>query len=378
MQSEALHRNDLSYISTPRAGRWLLHLCIWSLYVFFIYLINYIVNRQLHILPTALFLLPHCLTFYVVLYFLRMSATHRLLWSIVVFLVVFVIMSASAYLFFYGLLPRFGITLYRTTELSSFLQGAVMGYLQFYGYALLYYYFTGALKKERDIRALGEKHAEVERQKMAQELDNARLREKELQIRQEKMLMEYAFLQSQINPHFLFNTLNVLMAQAQKISGPLAVNIARLSQIIRYSLDSVEYKVPVVTLKKELDHLRILIDINAMRFGNSCHVDLKVEGKPEDQLVPPLAFITVVENAFKYGDIHDSAHPLCIRLKLRPGFLHFSCRNKKKKTVLPQPSYHIGIRNLHERLQSAFNDRYRMDIINEDDFYTFKLIINFL
>ncbi|MFT4019746.1 MAG: hypothetical protein QM668_22470, partial [Agriterribacter sp.] len=130
-----------------------------------------------------------------------------------------------------------------------------------------------------------------------------------------------------------------------------------------------------VSLQQELRHLQILIDINTMRFGKLCFIDYNIEGQAEDQLIPPLVLITVVENAFKYGDIRDSNNPLTIKVGLRPGHMHFYCRNKKLK-LKPPSSHNIGIKNLRQRLDVLFNDRYHIETINEVEFYTFELTIN--
>ncbi|MFT3701197.1 MAG: sensor histidine kinase [Agriterribacter sp.] len=358
-----------------KSGICALHILAWLTYTTYIYLTNYVANDRLHFIPTLLFLLPYYTTFYVVLFFLNIPSKHKIAWGISVFFIVFIIMSSVSYLLIYWTLPIIGVTLYSSSEMNSFIQGAVLGYVQFFAYALLYYYFSSTLKKERELRLLHEENTKIEQQKVKQELDNVLLREKQMQVNQEKLAFEYAFLQSQINPHFLYNTLNVLFSQALKISPELAGNISKMSEIMRYSMESVEYKIPLVSIQKELDHLQILIDINVMRFGNGTFIDFRQEGQSEGQLIPPLSFITVIENAFKYGEIKDSANPLCIIIKLRPGHVYFYCRNKKKKNKTPLPSHNIGLKNLRYRLNTIFNDRYHLDIIDEEEFYTLELTI---
>ncbi|MFT3947193.1 MAG: histidine kinase [Agriterribacter sp.] len=285
-------------------------------------------------------------------------------------------MAAASYIFFYFLLPIFGFTLYYTKEFINFIQSAVLGYVQFFTFALLYFYFSNNVRKERALRLLSEENTLVTQQKITQELDNALLREKEMKMEQEKMEIENAFFQSQINPHFLYNTLNVLFSQALKIAPELATNISNMSEIIRYSLENSAFKVKAVSLQKELDHLQILIDINALRFGKEYFVEYTIEGHVEDQIIPPLVLITAVENAFKYGNIRDSENPLTIKVTLRPGHMHFYCRNKKRQGKLSFSSHNIGIKNLHYRLDIAFQDRHHIETINEKEFYTFKLVIN--
>lgn len=366
---------ELNQSNDIKTKKWL-HVLVWLIYTSYIYFTNYMVNENIHVISTILFLVPHCVTFYTILYFLKLPTKRKILWGIVVFIFSFPALSFMSYLLFFWILPPMGIKLYSKEDIGNFLHSAGLSYLQFFAFALLYYYVTGATRKERELRIMQEKNAKIEQERITQERDNALLREKEMKVREEKLAFEFAFLQSQINPHFLYNTLNVLFSQALKVSNELADNISKMSEIIRYSMESVEYKIQAVSLQKELEHLQILIDINSMRFGKLYFIDYNVEGKVESQLIPPLVFITVVENAFKYGDIRDRENPLCINIKLRPGHLHFFCKNKKKKGKVSIPSHNIGLKNIRYRLDTAFNNRYHLATINEEEFYTFELTIN--
>jgi len=194
-------------------------------------------------------------------------------------------------------------------------------------------------------------------------------------MQKEKIAFEFAFVQSQINPHFLYNTLNVVFAQALKISPQLALNISKMSEIIRYSMENVGLNIPMVSVEKELEQLKLLIEINALRFGQPYYINFHIEGQSSNQLIPPLSFITVVENAFKYGDIRDSKYPVTIKVKLWHDRISFSCKNKKKQLNNPLPSTNIGIKNLRYRLHAAFKDRFQIQCCNEDCFYTLELII---
>ncbi len=206
-------------------------------------------------------------------------------------------------------------------------------------------------------------------------LENSRLKQQELKSEQEKLLLEYAFLRSQVNPHFLHNTLNVLFSQAMEYSQELADNICKLSRMMRYSMESIEHDSDKVPVQKELDNLKLLIEINNIRFADSRAIQYEIVGEPNGQMLPPLSIITIVENAFKYGDLKDPDHPLTIRVVLRPQQVYFYCRNKKRKNNL-QLSSGIGITNLSKRLDVAFKNKYNMDAKDEEGFYTFELTLN--
>jgi LytS/YehU family sensor histidine kinase len=105
-------------------------------------------------------------------------------------------------------------------------------------------------------------------------------------------------------------------------------------------------------------------------------IDFAAEGVIDGQMLPPLSMITIVENAFKYGDLKDPQYPLTIRVKLQPGQVYFYCRNKKRKNNLELSSHNIGITNLCKRLDVAFKGKYKMDATDKDEFYTFELTVN--
>ncbi len=347
----------------------LIHVSAWIVYASFIYTANFLANPAVKVLPTLFFLLPFCITFYVSIYCLRLYKQKGVLWSVISFFVVFLLMSAFGYAYVYLLLPVVGIKLYGSKQFGYFLEAAVLGYVQYFSYAMLYFYVSESFKRERALRQL-------EKEKLRNELENAMLKQNELKAEKDKLLFEYAFLRSQVNPHFLHNTLNVLFSQALEHSSELADNIAKLSKIMRYSMESVEFESDKVLVKKELDHLQLLMDIHNIRFGDSKVIDCIVEGEEDGQMLPPLSIITIVENAFKYGDLKDPGSPLTIRVKLRPSQVYFYCRNKKRKNNIELSSHNIGISNLHKRLDVAFSGKYLTHASEDEHFYCFELTVN--
>jgi sensor histidine kinase YesM len=351
-----------------RYTRMLVHISAWVVYASFIYTANYLTKPSVKVLHTVFFLLPFCITFYISVYCLNLYKQKGIAWSVASFFIVFLVMALFGYCYVYLLLPQFGMQLYGTTEFNDFLQGAILGYVQYFSYAMLYFYVYESVRKERALRKL-------EEEKLRKELENSILKQNELNSEKDKLLLEYAFLRAQVNPHFLHNTLNVLFSQALEYSQDLADNILKLSKIMRYSLESVEFESDQVPVKKELDHLQLLMDINNIRFGNSQEIIYTVEGEMDDQMLPPLSIITVVENAFKYGDMKDPSHPLLIRVILKPSQVYFLCTNKKRKNNIDLSSHNIGISNLRKRLDVAFAGKYILDAKEDDDFYSFELTI---
>jgi len=359
-----------------------LHVFIWLLYALIIYIINKISNPGVSFLGTVLFLLPFCTTFYLVVFCLGLYKKIGVAWSVLSFFIVFAVMASIGYLYIYLFLPANGLKLFTDTKLKSFFQDAVMGYVRFFGYAVLYFYANENIKKEKQLRLLQEEKARIEKEKVEKELENALLKQQEIkaqkemvQLEKEKIQLEYAFLRAQINPHFLHNTLNLLFSKALNYSPELADNILKLSRIMRYSLESLDYDSGRVSIQKELENLQTLLDIQNMRFGDSKIIQFTTEGEYSGQMLPPLSLITIVENAFKYGDLKDPEHPLQIKVVLKPKEIYFLCLNKKKKNFVPISSMNIGITNLSKRLDGYFKGKYKMKATDEQEFYTFELSI---
>jgi len=332
----------------------LLHVIIWFVYIVFIYFTNRMTRPNVTIFGTLLYFVPFAITFYISLYCLNLYKEKGIWWSVASFFIVFLVMATFGYVYIYLIMPAMGKIIYTSTNLSAFLQEALWGYVRFFSFALLYFYVTQTFRKERE---------------------NAALKQQELKAQQEKLQYEYAFIRSQINPHFLHNTSNTLFSEALNYSPELADNILKLSSIMRYSMEALEFDSGKVSVQKELEHLQTLIDINNLRFGESKLISYEVEGLLNGQMVPPLSFITIVENAFKYGDLKDPLQPLTIRVRLKPGEVHFYCCNKIKKNNMQFSSSNIGITNLSKRLDVAFKNRYEMNAKSSNGLYIFELTV---
>ena len=344
------------------------HVLAWVGYAIFLFTTNLLTRPTIKIFEVIVFIIPYCLTFYISVFCLGLYKKWGLIWSISSFFIVFTFMSSVAYIYVYWLLPNNGVVLFQSKEFKVFFHNAILGYVQHFAYAVLYFYFHEAINKERELR-------ELQKEKIQKELENAILKQQELKAQKDKIQYEYAFLRAQINPHFLHNTLNVLFSQALDYSQELADNILKLSRIMRYSLESLEYESGKVSIQKELEHLQTLLEINNMRFGDSKTIEYIVEGQVTGQMLPPLSIMTIVENAFKYGDLKDPSNPMKIKIVLKPNEIYFYCRNKKKKNNILLSSTNIGIANLSKRLDVTFKDMYEMRASDELEFYTLELIV---
>lgn len=345
-----------------------IHTAVWIIYFSFLFTANRLANPSVKMGYAILSMIPYCLVFYVSLFWLNKYRRIGPFFSILSFIGTFVALGALAYAYMYEALPSANIHLYEADEFREFLKYAVLGYIQYYSYALLYYVIDGLFKREQALSVMRE-------EKYIRELENATLKQNELSAQKDKLQIEYAFLRAQVNPHFLYNALNTLYSQAQEYSEILASNIVKLSHMMRYSFENIEYESDLVSVEKEVKNLNRLIDINAVRFEGEDLVDFRVEGEMNNQLLPPLSLITIVENAFKYGDLTNPKHPLIIRLRLEPGSIFFYCKNKMQERIDVRNSHNIGISNLKKRLDVLFGNKYTLNSNPENEFYILELTI---
>lgn len=350
-----------------------LHFIAWVSYFLFMAFINKLAKPETKIIAILFYELPIIATFYLVVFTLRLRKL-TVAWGFLTFLIVFTFMSFIAYGYLYFVLPK-DINILAAPKLNIFVANTLVQFLRIFSIALIYVYLKDLIIKKRQISSLEVEKQELEKQQIQSELRNAVLKKQHLETEQQKLQYEYAFLRAQVNPHFLHNTLNVLYSQAMPYSDELAGNILKLSAIMRYSLESLEFESGKVPIQKELEHLQNVIEVNNLRFGDSKTIHYSVDGNLNGQMVPPLSLITIVENAFKYGDLKDPDNPLDIKVKLLPGEVQFYCKNKKRKHNLQVSSTSIGMSNLQKRLDKAFMGKYKIDVKDDANTYTFEMAI---
>ena len=189
-------------------------------------------------------------------------------------------------------------------------------------------------------------------------------------LENQRLSAELAFLKSQINPHFLFNSLNSIYSLAYQKSDTTPEAILKLSEIMRYMLyESNDNK---VDLEKELQYLQNYIDLQKIRFGNKAFVDFKITGEVGNQQIVPLLLIAFIENAFKHGVANDPSMPICLRINLDGKHLHFYMENKKH-ALNKDNEGGIGLNNVKRRLDLLYPGKYTLTIQDEPNIYTCEL-----
>ncbi len=190
----------------------------------------------------------------------------------------------------------------------------------------------------------------------------------------EKLQSEINYLRAQINPHFLFNTLNNLYGLALEKSERTPEMIIRLSKMMDYMLYELEGT--KVLLKRDIENLENYIDLERIRQGNNALIQYTCEGEIDNQVIEPLLMLPLIENAFKHGvnQIVEGA-VLQILISVAPSSLSLLVKNN----YLPQNDKNnqihssIGIDNLRKRLKLFYPQKNSLSIRNENAMYEVTL-----
>ena len=184
-------------------------------------------------------------------------------------------------------------------------------------------------------------------------------------LEREKLRADLAMLRYQLNPHFLFNTINDIYYLALIRSTHTADALLELSELLRYVLQSKDDK---VVLEREIDHLRRFIRLHRFRFPD-CIVKLDIDTGPEPEqwVIPPLVLISFTENAFKHGEQGTETDPVEIIIRIQKDRLHYLVRNVIGKSSSKDAHNGVGLPNLHNRMALMFPDNYTIESRQTED-----------
>lgn len=193
-------------------------------------------------------------------------------------------------------------------------------------------------------------------------------------IAKEKNAAELNLLRSQVNPHFLFNTLNNIYSLSYRGSDKAPAAILRLSELMRFMTH--EATADVVPLSKEIEYIRGFIELESMRTARETQVVLSVTGNIEENKIAPLILIPFVENGFKHGVVTDAERPFMIRIAVTADAIQLHCSNRIDAKNLGSHRRGTGLANVRKRLDLLYKDRYELDIKEAGDTYICELRIS--
>lgn len=340
-----------------RFKEYLPHVLAWTIYVAYevLYLyaikgsiqnpLSYVVNYTLNIS-----------LFYFHAYVFLPYFTEKLSWRwYYIFLVTFIEILIYIALKYPANLLVFGMDIRLKTYEDYYTYAIGNGLRSFYyvGFSTAFYLAVLNLSRYKKI-------AELEQQKLMHQNEAISLQKDLLQSKN-------AYLQAQVNPHLLFNTLNFMYNASARVSEKLADAVMTLSDIMRYALTTIDSddKVP---LSKEVEHIHNYIRLNQIRYEEQLQITFTQTGDIEGHRIIPLALITLVENVFKYGDLLDPGMPAALHLKIEKSQLTFTLFNKKRANRRTH-GHGTGIANLKERLIIYYQGVHILEVTETDGNY---------
>lgn len=202
-----------------------------------------------------------------------------------------------------------------------------------------------------------------------------RSKQRLMHLEKEKIAADLRALSQQVNPHFLFNSLNVLYSLAVNQRKETPEAIMRLSDMLRYVIyDSAGQS---VSLMKEIEAIRNYIELQQFRVGKESSIRFDVDGKPDNFSIPPMLLLPLVENGFKHGIKGDVGETyLHINLKIQVTKLEFRVENNKGSgPAVDDNNRGIGLKNIRSRLRLIFPNDHKIKIKDEEE--RFEVYLSF-
>jgi LytS/YehU family sensor histidine kinase len=200
------------------------------------------------------------------------------------------------------------------------------------------------------------------------------------ELAKEKFEAELKFLKNQVQPHFLFNTLNTLYGLILKKEDKAGEVVLKLSELMRYLL--YETSVQRVELEKELHHIKNYIELEKIRYGNRVDVGYNIFGETSGRFISPMLLLHFVENSFKHG-VSKSIDKAWITVDFTVSDNKYLLRIENSKPAITgylksdvmEVFAGVGLQNVRRRLDIIYKEDYNLEIINKNDTYTIILEI---
>lgn len=186
----------------------------------------------------------------------------------------------------------------------------------------------------------------------------------------ENQQMQLSMLRSQINPHFLLNSLNNLYSLVYHKSDQALDAMDRLTDILKYSLYE---KKEFVTIKEELQIVKQYIALQEIRYDYPINFELLYDEKISGYKIPQFMILPLVENTFKHGDLKDLSQKSFLKIDIKENRIQIESYNLKSKKLKDEQGG-VGLNNLRKRLELMYPDNYQFEIKRDSD--SFNLLIS--
>lgn len=194
------------------------------------------------------------------------------------------------------------------------------------------------------------------------------------ELEKDKIASQLELLKSQINPHFLFNSLNNIDVLIQDEPQKASEYLKKLSEILRFMLyESNTDKIPLI---EEIEYIRKYIDLQKIRTSNDNFVKFEISGNASGKYIAPMIFIHFIENAFKYSINKKIENAINIRFDISENQISFFCKNHNKTLNDTNPDKNgLGIKLIKQKLDLIYKKDYVLDVKEEDNWYIINLEI---
>jgi len=186
--------------------------------------------------------------------------------------------------------------------------------------------------------------------------------------------IELALVRAQMNPHFLFNTLNNIDILIERNQERASLYLKKLSDILRFSL--YETRDERIALFRELEYIQKYIDLQRIRTDNEGYVSFSINGDPGSRKIVPMLFIPFIENAFKHAVNKKVKDAIVIGIEIEQHLIRFSCRNVINfERAVSSPVDGLGVDLIRQRLQLLYGQQHELSMGAKGGFYEVNLMI---
>jgi two-component system LytT family sensor kinase len=190
----------------------------------------------------------------------------------------------------------------------------------------------------------------------------------------EKLSSELEYLKAQINPHFIFNSINTIYFQIDRQNTHARESLAAFSEMLRYQL--YECNGHEISIEKEIAYLKNYVELQRMRKDENYNISLVVDEELKGFTISPLLLIPFVENAFKHISHHSHKNQVRIAIGKHENNFQFSVFNTKEMKATVNGHTGIGLKNVKRRLELLYKDRHQLMIDNGKDCFEVNLVLS--
>ncbi|ALL06610.1 hypothetical protein AQ505_14560 [Pedobacter sp. PACM 27299] len=344
-----------------------IHFIGWSIFIFYEVVIMGLIRKQFSPLGNYVFFyIFNILLFYFHAHFVMPAAkmkTAQALWRLPSFIAIEVVVYITITLNLSNFLHEKGYITFLSPPAFNMDAYIGMSYrvVYFILFSSAYYYILRYFEERKLVE-------EKEKERLLVIIENQR-------IYADLIKSQHAHLKAQINPHFLFNTLNFIYTSTRKTTPEAAEAILALSEMMRYSIEEVSHS--NTPLAGELEQVENLIKLHKIKSHQNLYITMEYDEEVTELEIVPLLVMTLVENMFKHGDLLQEGYPASLILRYNASMLQVETNNliSKKQT---QPSHHIGLENVKKRLKATYGERAALHTFQQDDQFRALLEINLI